>query len=379
MSSMERPVDTPELENLRLLNYGTEFDLADAAVSYAKTLMPQWTPRQGNTEMVLIQALALMLGPETLAVNIMPYRMLEQLMMLYGVHRSPGLPAKGRMKILVTPSSPIQIIPAGTRFRMPVGASGLSVDVLTDDELQIITSDTLEGSVSVTAAREGSDTNGTPAGTVATIVDNLPFIEMAELDQPLEDGADVEGDSRYYGRATAVLGRLTSTLVLPEHFSFAALGRADVGRAITFNLYDPNTPGTPQAGHVTVAVADLDGLPLPAPDMENIRQDLSAKALASLTIHVIPPTVTTVDVAVTVRAVPGYTVAEVSASVAAALENWLDPANWRWESTVTKFGIVGVASQAAGVLEVTAAPDDIALPGKAPLAQAGTITVTVIT
>lgn len=378
MTIIDRPVDTPELENLKLLNYGTEFDLADAAVAFAKTLMPEWQPRQGNTEMVLIQSLALMLGPETLAMNVMPFRMLEQLMTLYGVHRDPGAPVEGRVKVTVTPSAPTQTIPAGTRFRLPPGASGLTLDLLTVDQLDIITSDTLEGSVNVRAVRVGSDPNGTPIGTPVSVVDNLPFIELAELDVALSGGVDTETDPHFFGRAAAVLGRLTSTLVLEPHFTFAALSRNEVGRAKTYNLYDPAAPGDVSAGHVTVAVADAAGVALTNDQMESIRVGLAAQALASLTIHVIAPTITTVPIAVTVRPVAGYSPAEVTANVTAALEAWLNPANWDWDTSVRQYAVVAVVSRAAGVAEVTSAPADFPLSGKAPLADAGAITVTVM-
>lgn len=378
MSMMERPVDTPELENLKLLNYGSEFDLADAAVSFARTLMPEWQPRQGNTEMVLIQSLALILGPETLAMNIMPFRLLEQLMLLYGVRRDPGAVALGRIKLTVSRSAATQVIPAGSTFRLPPGDSGLTVDLVTKDELVIITTETDIGYVNVMASRVGSDPNNTPAGTLLQPVTNLPFVELAEIDQALTGGIDVENDAHFYGRAASVLGRLTSTLVLPEHFTFAALSRNEVGRAKTYNLYNPIDPEATSAGHVTIAVADEVGQPLDGDEMEAIRADLAAQALASLTIHIIPPTLTTVSFGLTVKAIPGYTEAAVRANVIATLQNWISPANWEWDSSVRKYAIIAMASRAAGVAEVTFAPEDIPLTGKAPLAQAGTITVTVM-
>jgi hypothetical protein len=378
MTIMQRPVDTPELENLKMINYGSEFDLADAAVAFARTLMPEWQPRQGNTEMVLIQSLALQLGPETLAMNIMPFRMLEQLMLLYGVRRDPGLPATGRIKLTVSPSAATQIIPAGSIFRLPPGDSGLTVDLVTNDALSIITTETLEGYVNVTANRVGSDPNNTPVGTILQPVTNLPFVELVEIDEEMTGGMDVENDAQFYGRAASVLGRLTSTLVLPEHFTFAALSRTEVGRAKTFNLYNPIDPEVTAAGHITVAVADSVGQPLDGAEMEAIRADLASQALASLTIHVIPPTLTTVNFGITVKPIPGYTEAAVRANVIATLQYWLSPANWDWDSSVRKYAIIATASRAAGVAEVTFAPDDIPLSGKAPLAQAGTITVTVM-
>jgi hypothetical protein len=375
---MSEAFDVPELETLRLMQSGTEVDLVDAAVTHIQSVMPEWVPRGGNTELVLLEALAIMLGPEILSLQLVGPRVTEQLVGLMGTVRSEGVEARGRVEFTVTNSNPVQVIPAGTRLRLALDTSIETVDLFTTEDLSIITSETLTGQVNVIADRIGSMPNGSPNGAPLAVVDNLPFIESAALAAALLGGLDEEDDDVFNGRAAATLARQNSTLVHPEQFQYAALSRVGIGRALTLDNYDPAAPGVTTYGHVTVAVADLEGQAVGEPTMTETRNDLAEQALASLSIHVIAPTYTPVDIAVTVKAMPGWAPADVEASVTAALTAWINPLTWAWEDAATQFEIVTIVGNAPGVREVTAAPATITLTGVAPLPTLGDITVTVI-
>jgi uncharacterized phage protein gp47/JayE len=370
--------DVPEMENLRLLNYGTEIDLVDAGVTHIQAVMPEWVPRGGNTELVLLEALAVMLGPEILSLQLLGPRVAEQLLGLMGVDRSPGTPARGRVAVTVTNSAPTQTIPAGTRLRLALDTSIETVDLFTTEDLNIITSETLTGAVDVVADRLGSLPNGSPMGSSVSVVDNLPFIETSVLASALLGGTDQENDDVFFARGAAAFARQSSTLVHPQQFEYAALSRVGTGRALTLDNYNPAAPTVTSYGHVTVAVAGLDGQPLDAAIMLETRNMLAEQALASLSVHVIAPTYTPVNIDVTVKALPGWSVADVQASVTAALTAWVNPRTWAWDDAATQFEIVAVTAAAPGVREVTAAPATINLTGVAPLPTLGAVTVTVI-
>ncbi len=370
--------DAPEFEYVRLLDFGTESDLVDIGTAYASTALPEWTPRAGNTEMVLMESLALMLGVEVLAVQQVPNMVVESLMGLYGITRDDGGESTGRVAFTVTDSNPTQIIPAGTRLRYYAAATGETLDVLTVEQVSIITSETLTGQVDVVAEIAGVSPNGTTVGTPLDVVDALlPFVESVEVVTAFAGGSGVESDDSYYGRAAAALARLTSTLVSPDSFTYAALSQPGVGRAKVFDLYNPADPNVTSPGHITLAVADMAGAALSVPDMDEMEQFLESQALASLAVHVIAPTYTTVNLSVTVRAEPGYTTADVQASVQSALAAWINPLSWDWSPAVTQYGLIAILASAAGVRAITTVPADIALAGKAPLPILGTVTVTV--
>lgn len=374
---MTEAFEVPEMEALRLAKWGNEDDLVEAGVTHVKAVMPEWQPRGGNTEMVLMEALAVMLGPEILSLQLVGPRVVEQIMSLYGATRSPGTPARGRIAVAVTRSAPTQVIPAGTRFRLALDSTIESVDLFTTEDLSIITSETLVGEVNVVADKFGSLPNGSPTGAPVSVVDNLPFIESAALSAALLGGTDLEDDDRFFARAAALLARQNTTLVHREQFEYAALSRVGVGRALALDNFDPAAPGVTAYGHVTVAVADLEGAPLSPALMDETRIDLAAQALGSLSIHVIAPTYTPVDLAVTVKAAVGWAEDDVIASVERALTAWINPLTWAWDDSITQFEIVTVVGNAPGVREVLSAPATVDLTGVAPLPSLGTITVSV--
>ncbi len=369
--------DAPELENLNLLNYGSEPDLVNAAVEYMQASLPQWQPRVGSPELVLIESLALILGVDAVAIQMLSGQIVEQLMAVYGVTRDQGRAATGRVTFTVTNSAPIQTIPAGTRLRFILESTGETVELITIDQLDIITTDTLTGSVDVVSESTGAASNGTIAGTPVDLVDSLPFIETAVLAQNMVGGAEVESDNAFYARAAATLSRLTSVLVGPDTFQYAALSQPGVGRAKVFDRYNPAAPDTTATGHVTVAVADADGLVLSPTVMSDLETWLSSQALASIFVHVIEPTYTTVNLAITVRAVPGYTEAMVQTSVESVVRALVNSASWDWTPAVTQYQLIAAISSAAGVRSITTVPADVALAGKAPLPVLGTLDITV--
>ncbi|QJD53361.1 baseplate J protein [Arthrobacter phage StevieBAY] len=374
---VDQPVDAPEIEALKLLQYGTESDLVEAAVTHIQSVLPDWEPQQGNTEVVLLQALALMLGPEIMAIQMLGDRVIEGVMGLYGVTRSAGTAATGRVAFTVTNSNPTQVIPLGSRLRLVVSSTGETVDLLTTEELQIITSESTTGEVNVIAEVVGDTANGMPAGTFVSTVTALPFVETAVLALPMSGGAGEETDGSFLGRAASTLARQVSTLVQPQQFEYAALTRAEVGRAKAFDSYNPAVPGSPQWGHMTVAVANQSGQAISSGVMTDIENWLTSQAIASMLVHVIAPTYTVVNLNITVKADVGQTAADVRANVEAALREWLSPVTWPWDSTVEQYAMISVVGNAAGVKSVTTVPATITLAGKAPLPTVGTINITV--
>jgi len=373
----EQLPDAPNYERLELLEFGNERDLTAAAIEYAQAALPEWEAREGNTEVVLIESLAMMLGVEVLAIQMLPERLLELLMGLYGVTRDQGSTATGRATFEVTSSNPTQVIPSGTTLRYQLEPTGETIDVVTAETLSIITSESTTGSVEVIAVEAGTAPNGVPAGATVHVVDNLTFVNRAYLSTGLTGGSGVEEDEAFYARAAASLARLNSTLTLAPQFQYAALSQPGIGRAKVFDRYNPATGATGAAGHVTLAIADPQGQPLPADDGTALANWLAAQALASLQVHVIDPTYTAVDLAVTIVANAGTNHAQVEAATVAALEAWLSPATWDWSPEVAEYAVVSIISDVPGVAAVLGVPDTIALPGKAPLPTAGTISVTV--
>jgi uncharacterized phage protein gp47/JayE len=370
--------DIPEVEILNLLNYGDEPALVSAALARMRNSLPEWEPREGSTELALIEGLAVMLGPLIMATQMAPKEMLIHLMTLYGVTRNPGYPASVMIDILTSPTVGEKIVPRGTRFRLQLDDAGNTVDLLTDDQITISPED-LKGWVRARAETPGAEMNGTAPGSVLDTIDPLPFIESVITQGVVTPGAGQEDLDAFMRRSGTILARQTSVLVLPEHFQYAAAEQVDVGRALVLNNYNPTDGSAVGAtlGHVAVAVADTIGNPLPVERMTEIRNSMDTKALASLAIHVITPAYTQADFPITVRKTASATDTEVAVSVDSAIREAFGPLAWTWGTTISPYMIVAVVSRAYGVDEVISVPSAIALPGVAPLAIIRSVDVTV--
>lgn len=358
-----------------------ERDLVDRALADAAVKMPEWVPREGNTEVVLIESMALMVAELVYAINRLPETVMAGLLGLYGLDRDAGASTTGKVTFTLADALG-HLIPAGTRVRATVAVTGETVDLLTDEPLEVLAAETA-GTVGVTAVERGEAANGLPAGHRLDLIDAVPYVERVEVAAGgLAGGRDPETDAAYFDRGSALLSRLVSTLVLADHFTAAALEQAGVGRARTVDLYDPAAgtggPGD-HAGHVTVAVADLDGAPLSTSAKADVEAVLESRAVAGLNVHVVDPTTTTVPVTVTVTST-SVDDAAVIADVQAAVADYLDPATWPWSGTVWRNELIALVDRVAGVGRVVTLAEpaaDVVLAGVAPLAQAGAVTVTV--
>lgn len=369
--------DIPEVESLNLLEYGGEQDLVNTAIAHAQNALPEWQPRESNTEVVLLESLALIMGVEALALQVVPSHIVEQLMGLYGVVRHSGFLAEGRAQFQVAASAPLQSIPKGTRLRYSLEETEETVDFLTIEAIEIVTTETLFGSVAIEAEESGIESNGIPAGAALEVVDALPFVDEAIVSLATTGGETDEDDESFNLRAAAILSRMNSTLVIPDNFTSAALSDPRVSRALTLDLYNPEgVPKTPVAGHVTVAVLGDGGNPLSDTIMTEISEELEYQALASLNTHVIPPTLTTVNITCTVKRANGYLADVAIADIEEGLRAWLDPNAWDWSPVVEQNAIIGKLYELPSVASVVSVNASTPLPGDAPLPVLGTVTVT---
>jgi hypothetical protein len=371
--------ETPTYADLTLYDV-TESELVDRALLDAGVKLPEWRPQVGNTEVVLIEALSLVVSELVYAINRVPDATFESLLALYGLTRDPGAPTVGDVTFTLADTFG-HLIPQGTVVRATVPSTGEEVDLeLTGDV--VVAEGSSTGTGHVAATQNGVSANGLTAGTVLELIDSVPYVEEVVIAAGgFGTGREIETDESFYDRGAATLGRLVTTLVLPQHFSAAALEDPAVGRATTVDLWDgvnPATIGT-QPGHVTVVAADELGNGLPGPAEDALQASLADKAHAGLTIAVIGPAVTAVAVTATVKCKPGFAAAAVQANVVAALNDYLSPTTWDWGRDVYRYELISVIDQVEGVDRVatlTAPAADVAITDGHGVADAGVLTIT---
>lgn len=355
---------------------GVEIDHVTAARTHLRSIFPEASLNPNSVEMTLIESLAVELGPVALAHQSVPAAVVEHLMALYGVYRYSGRKAVGKARFRVSSAADRVNIPRGTHLRYNVDDYAGALDFYTTETINISTSETLEADAYIEAAENGTIYNGVLADSPLDTVDYMMDVEAVSISETTRAGEDREDNDSFEERARSMLSRQTSALVYAEQFRAAALVREEVGRAFPVNNYDAATQ-TSKTGHVTVAVTDNTGLPIPPAEREAILAELQSQVVASLVVHVTDPTYTTVNVSVVVEAAPGTNHAEVQAAVRAELERRLDPMRWDWWSTITNLDLASWIDEVPGVARIISVPTAITLTGVAPLPRAGAITVVV--
>jgi hypothetical protein len=209
--------------------------LVDRALLDAQGKLPDWQPRDGNTEMVLLEALAIIVSELGYAINRVPSAVLDGLLALFEVERSLGAAAAADVRFSLTATSGY-VLPAGTLVRLALGGELDPLDFATDSDVTLTSGTTV--TVPATATRPTDDANGIPAGTPMVVVSAVPEIDAAELATTVAGGTGAEDDVTYRNRGAQRLRRLVSTLVLPEHFTADALDSVGVFRVKTLDNFD---------------------------------------------------------------------------------------------------------------------------------------------
>ena len=280
-------------------------------------------------------------------------------------------------------------IPAGTL--VSIAKTGSEVYGFAVREDVIIDPGDTSGSVVLEAVEPGSLPNG--ANLSAQLIDAITYVTNIELDTAAADGTDAEDPDNYLDRLAAELRLLTPRPILPSDAATLARRIPGVERALALDLYDPNTETWDNGRTVTVALVDELGAPVSGPTASAVQVMLEAMREINFVFYTIEPTYNGVDVEYGVTAAPGFDLATVEASVADAIDAYLNPATWgaddsgEWSQLdhVYVNELIALADRVTGVDRVTSmkvaltgdalGTVDIELDGPAPLPYAGDITV----
>lgn len=385
-TKVRAPVPSPDVSpfiDLTLYDRDPQ-DVFEAGITDLQIKLPEWAPREGNTEVLLLEAMALEVAELIFTANRIPSSVVETILKLYGITRDAG--EAPTVDLLVTlAGTQGYTIPAGINVRLDL-PGGVDPIVFTTGAETVVALGVSTVTLSAVGDRFTAAANGTPAGTLVEMLESIFFIEKVELATAVIGGRDPEFDDTYFERGVQRFSRLSDTLVLPRHFTTYAMENPLVKRAVSIDNYDPtadpdgNGPTGNDPGHVTVAVYG-DNVMLTAGEKTDLYTEMDGLALANLAVHVVDPTVTPVDVTVQVQVEKTYALNDVVDNVTAAINDYLSPLTWEWGDVVRRNELISVISSAPGVsyLESMTAPAaDIVLPGVANLTTTGTVTITAI-
>lgn len=350
----------------------------DAGIAAALAKLTDWQPREDNTEVVLLEALAVEISELVYAVNRVPGAVVETLLRLYGLTRDLGRQPSASITVTLADNLG-HTIPAGTRFMLAVDDLADPLELSLDADLVIAPGATAGTGTATGLGLPTSAANLTPIGTPLTVLDPVPYVNTATLATAIGGGTDPEDGDAFLDRGIVRLSRLVTTLVHADHFTAAALEQPYVSRATTSDLTANDGTIGNDPGHVTVAVLGPGGAMLSATDKSDLTSLLSAAALANLVVHVVDATITSVAVTATVVVKDTADVTDTLDACELALAEYLNPDTWEWAGTVYRNELISLLDQVEGVERVatlTAPAADVALSGIGPLTTAGVLTVT---
>jgi uncharacterized phage protein gp47/JayE len=345
----------------------------DAGLAKWAELAPTAQPRNGSVEAQILEVTATAGADVIYALNRVISLVVEGILGLYSVTRFEGSPATGVVTVTLDGIRDLTVT-AGQRLSDP--ATGLVLLVTAT------TSVTAASSIALpVATEEASGTgNAITAGTAVDLLDAVPYAASAEVTTGLSGGADAEDDAAYIDRASTVLARVTSSLVLPVHFEAYLLEDARVGRVTSIDLFEPGGTIGADLGHITLYAYGKGSQLAPAVQAELLAA-MTERSASMITVHLQDATIVTQAITLEVHALPGYSTSDVRAGIEAAIAAWMTPATWPWARDIMTTEIIDVAADVPGVDYVTsvAVPSGTVALDLDELAQAGTITVTVTT
>jgi uncharacterized phage protein gp47/JayE len=318
----------------------------DSMLALAESRLPQWEPKNGALETVLMEATATGMADLVYAANRVLGALVEGVINLYGVTRDEGTPATGTVRLTLT-GSPTTVIDEGTLFRIEDADS-----MLVATETVTVTGGTLD--VAVATTDTGGYLNAIVAGTACDPVVAVPHLANCVLLTDLNGGSDAMDDLAFLTKASTTFSRVTSALVTAPSFAAYALEQSYVKRAVAVDQYDHdggNSPGDDD-GFLTVYVYGS-GAAISADEKAELQAAMQAQCASILTMTVEHATPVSVNVTAAVTKATGYDDTELEAAIEDALASV-----WSWQTSgfgadVEPLDVQAVIESVPGVDSVT--------------------------
>lgn len=373
--------------------------LAREVYDYIQTRAPTWNPNDGNLDVWIIRAITQLASENRdIASDVQDdiFRYFGASIM--GVHPDTAVPSH-TFSTWTLIDSLGHTISAGTAVGIRDSAGQLiPFQVAYDVVVPNGSAATNAGEVTLRAIVPGTDSNSLGGvGYIAELIDVIDWVQTVVLTGTTSGGLDEETDPDYLSRLTTEISRLSKRPILaPDFATLATDAHFEVYRAVAVDGYNPGNQTYNNERMVTVAAVREDGTVVSPAAKAAIDTLLQANREINFIVHVTDPQYTTINVACTVVAAPGYTFADVEAAVEQSIANYLSPANWgaltvegtyatsHWTDTPVLYynevitvisNVLGVARVVSLTLNGTTGNINLAVP--ASLTQLGTNVCTV--
>ena len=152
----------------------TVSNILEEGIEQARTLLPQWTPRAGQTETTMMEAVAYQTANLVNAANRLPGSTVETLLKLFGVTRSNGVKATATITINFTDTKGYTI-PVNTAFAHYATDGSVYVYLL-DAEAEVASGANQLTLQKVTAQEVGALYNTPSNGATLQVLSTIPYI-----------------------------------------------------------------------------------------------------------------------------------------------------------------------------------------------------------
>lgn len=368
-------------EYVDLTIYDTDAEtLLNQIVTYARGVMPEWTPAAGEVEMMLAEVFAVGSADLAAYINRVPAGVLEGLIDLFGETRSSGVKSTGTVDVTMVGTSGYTL-PAGT----PLAYTNTTpAYVFVTDADLVVSAGSTTGSVAVTATAVGAGHNTVPASADLQVLSNVSFVSSVAFNSTgPSGGASAESDDAYLRRVVNKFATYSSALTTTGQIRTSVLDSfsSTVYRCAVYDkeryLDRAISSTTEHPGYVLVAVADQNAVnstgnftdvTLTSGEVAAVRAHLEARVPAGLQIDLMSAEVVSASVIANIKAVSGSDTGVVETSVSNALSAYFDPNTWDW--TKSKVRVNEVISLIDGVVGVDYV-ESVTLAGNSEVAPAG--------
>lgn len=293
------------------------YDL-DAAGIYAQALanvqtqFPDWNPLTGNTEVVILQAMALAASELGYSINRLPLAILMALAALFNVSPLQGIAPTATAVITLTDTLG-HLIPQGTQFSY-TPSNGTPINFQTTFNLSIPVGSN-SGSVLLQATVATAVLNGLASSTPLTILSTGGVsIQSVVLASAVSGGVNPETTQAWLTRAAGVLQATTNTVVTPSQFQQFAVDTTGVWRAKLIDNFEPTyysqwgaSTGASLLGEITLGVYGQGQVPVISSVKSGLLSTLQANSVANLGINIIDANITALNASVSAVGLWGTT------------------------------------------------------------------------
>lgn len=337
-------------------------------LTQAKGLLPGWTPRAGQIETILAEAIAYRSAELSNAINRIPSATLEVLLQLFGVTRSDGSKATASLEITFTDSDVVsRSLPAGTEFLYYSPVNSVSYTFVLDNDFTL--SGTLSGTASVTAKGVGSGYNFNADDQNLVILSSATYFESATFASSPRGGRDPETDDQFFDRGTALLASYTSASTTANQVeAYVYANKSYANRVSVFDrrrFRDRDVTGvsyTTHDGYALIAAAGLvtdpslasSEITVAPSNLADLYTSVTERVPTGVSVDVMSAELAEIDVEVNCVVKDGFVTTQVRTAIENTIKTYLDPNTWDWsQQFVRRNEIISLVDSVEGVDYVT--------------------------